>query len=402
MRSASRALLLAAALPALCPRLPAQADLFPVREVTVPESAAGDEFGARLAVVGSHLAVGARGRGNGAVYILDPGTGQQLARIDAPQGAFQFPISMAAAGPGRLVASNYLSGGSAALYAVPSGGLIANLADPDDRSGGFGAAVASDGEVIAVSDLFEDSGAKAKGVVHLYRADSGAYLRTIQNANQTFGGFGFGNSLLISNGVLYAGAIYATTGSTPGGGEAYAVRLSDGAPLATYPDATEGQNLLGAALALTPAGLAVAPGYDDGIPYGYLYIFAGTDPLPITTLRSPGLASPNRRNDRFGAAVATDAEGALLVGTPRGPFDAVQTRKGIVYRHDPSTGALLGSLTFPEGTGRTFGAAGEAIAVDGRTIYVGAPSSDTSPDDGGRVWVYELPARGPAGGFVVR
>lgn len=382
----------------------ASAQLLPVATIEHPQPAAGDVFGESVAVVGDYLCVGAPGRGiGGAVYVMNRQTGAFVTRIDPPADAVggAFPFRIAAVGENRLATTTYLTR-TAHLFEIPSGTLVRGLADPDAQSGGFAYSVASGSGVIAVGDIFEDNpGGLAGGRIQLYDPN-GIFLRGINHPNQTGGGSSFPSSLQIVGDTIYAGSIYSRTQPAIGSGEGYAIRLSDGAPLATYPDATQGQNLLGATVALTRAGLAVGPGYDDGLPYGYLYIYSGTDPEPVRTFRSPGLSNTGA-NDWFGYATGVAADGSLLVGTPRGPYTAPapERARGIVYRYDPSTGAELPSLLSPS-TAETFSYLGYAIAVAGDLVYVGAPGTESSPTNPGRVHVYQVANPVSGGGFVVR
>jgi len=363
-------------------------DRFPLQVLGHPDPQAGDMFGDSLAVAGDHLLVGAPKRDDGptqdvgAVFSFDLASFAFVRRIDPGAGWEDFGESIVSCGGGNFVATSYRSK-RAAIFSATTGLRLTDLLDPDTQSGGYGAAVASDGVIIAVSDLFEPT-AGGTGAIHIYDALTGGFLRTVHHPNPLQ--FGLGNSLLIDGETLFAGSIYSTTETPPGAaGEAYAFSTIDGSLLGTYPDITNGQNLLGASLAILGDRLVVGPGYDDGFPYGVMYIYERASPVPVMILRSPGLEDSGL-NDNFGRELATGTDGSLFVGAPRGPHQDA-TRPGVVYTFEPETGEMIGRLLAADGSPGFLGA-GSALEVSDGTIYVGAPGYSSAASPEGRVFIY--------------
>jgi len=376
-------------------------DIYPTRTIAHPEPAAGDAFGKSVAVAGNFLCVGAPGRNSaegdrvGIVYVFDRETEQLLGTISPPSPAafLDFGDNIVGVGDDKLLTLT----GIGHLFSLTDRQLISPIPDIGEQTSGFGWKGASDGTLIAVSDLYEDN-LNASGRVHLYDAASGDYLRSIDHPNQTGQGSSLGTALLFDGPTLYIGSMYSRTIPSTGSGEAYAVRISDGAPLATYPDATFGQNLLGGALAVVGGKIAVGPSYDDGFPYGYLYCYEGTDPVPVLTIRSPGLQNQNM-NDNFGKSMATAPDGTLLVGAPRGPYNAVGTRAGVIYSYDPVDGTPLHRYLPPPSTTASV-QLGLTMDVYGSRVYVGAPSSEFSSEPGD-VYIFDF-ATAASTGLTVR
>lgn len=383
----------------------AGAQTLPVMTIHHPEPQAGDNFGQVLAVVGDYLCVATTHRNvngqfySGAVYIHNRHSGAFLARIDPPSVITnqQFGFAMVPLGEDRVVISSYTPM-NVRIHQVPGGGFVRSLVDPTPGLG-FGFSMATEGEVVAVCDYYEDVPDTSGGMVFLYNGTTGALTGTIGHPNPSLQNWGFGNSLRLYDGVLYAGSIYSRPLKTQGAGEGYAVRLSDGVRLGHWSDPTEGQNLLGADIEVVGTRTAIAPGYDDGLPYGFLYIYEGFEGDPSVTIRSPGLASENRVNDQFGTALA-EFQGDLLIGTPRGPHDA-EVRRGVVYRHDPVSGELLGTLLPPVADDGQRGL-GSSIQVSGDYIYIGSPGGSFSTAPPGAVYVYHLPQEPELEGWIVR
>lgn len=368
-----------------------------------PDGAGGDAFGEAVAVTENFVVVGAPFRASGgapdggAIYVFRREDLAFVRRIDSPLtgGRDNFGAQIAAAGADRFATGGTPRTRRAFLYDAATGALIRELVQPGETDQFDGALAGSD-TVVAVANLFQDHPG-ADGTVSLFDAASGLHLRDIANPASRTDNFSIGNSLALSADTLFAGAIYGRplvpgTGS----GQAYAIRLDDGALVDEWSDPTQGQNLLGAAVAPRESRLvAVSPGYDDGLPYGYLYVFERGSAGAVLVARSPGLASPERRNDRFGRALVWYGAD-LLVSAPSD--SRTSQAGGAVFRVSGATGAVTPFLDPPGPV--TSGLLGEAMALDasapggggGGTLYVGEPGSPFSPTFAGRVVVVSLPA----------
>lgn len=133
-----------------------------------PAPAAGDCFGAAVAIVGDAVLVGApfddgAASDAGAAYLFDGATGALLARLADPEPRRDARLGSAVAAHGAeaLVGAPFADGGAVLVFDT-AGRLLERLAPPDARPGAqFGATIAADGGIVAV-------GSWIAGAVHVF------------------------------------------------------------------------------------------------------------------------------------------------------------------------------------------------------------------------------------------
>ncbi len=208
---------------------------------------------------------------------------------------YSFGNAIAANERHLVVGASFEHSASGAVYVYDraTGTLQAHLSSPAPRYF-FGQDVALDGDLVVVGEQrggmqvgYDDGGA-----VHLFDADTGAFVRTLVNPEPTEH-FDLGTAVAAADGVVVASAPYLPW--------------------------------------LSPTG-------------GVVYVFDAATGQVLHTLRDP---TPEAGD--FGADVAI-ADGELFVG------DARYDEPGTVWRFDLATGALLGSLHHPDPDVRGFGA----------------------------------------------
>jgi outer membrane protein assembly factor BamB len=194
----------------------------------------------------------------------------------------------------------------------------------------------------------------------------------------------FGQSVALSGNRVLVGAIGddeedAKRGPDREMDEAYLFDTTTGELQYTFvnpspPDGNPLTDRFGFAVALNRNYAAVsAPSDDEGaIDSGAVYLF---DPETGRLQRS--LFNPNPGDDnQFGGAVALSGD-RVLVGTPQA--DAGASNSGAAYLFDAKTGELLQTFTNPApGAGDLFG---NAVAIDGDSILIGAFLDDAGDDN---------------------
>jgi hypothetical protein len=283
---------------------------------------------------------------------------------------------------------------SSATPTVP----VITLNNPRLASGvGFGDSVASSGAVVVVGAASLDNGT---GVSFVYDLSSGTpSLPVVTLANPTPAAYDwFGYSVAISNNRIVVGAYGDGTGA-PEAGSAYVFDLSNGAP--TVPTATlnhPGPTLgdaFGMSVAISGTRIVVGAPLDDtgAVNSGAAYVYdlsLGMPTVPVTLLSnpSPGLG------DSFGNAVAIS--GAFVVV---GAYDddTDQNGAGIAYVYDLSSGTpTVPVITLHNPSPGAFDSFGRSVAIDGTRVVVGASKDGSGGSASGSVYVYDLDSSTPA------
>lgn len=323
------------------------------------DAAAGDGFGSSIAVAGDGVLVGCRGADTpttnaGAVhYFRDLGDGLvQVQKITPSDPDLRFEYGHAIGGAGDLAAIG--------VPMSPGGGRVSVLT----RSGGSwrqAARLQSVAKNAGDGDAFGDSVA--------VRAD---------------GTIAVGVPGAVVGGEVAAGAveIFSVDG---GGGWTWTDTVTADEPV--------GNDRFGASVAFLGDELIVGMPFDDerGLNAGAVVRHRKLPVLgwfPVQTITPPDGESEGY----FGRRVATDGD-RLVVGAPR--LDVAGTDAGavIVYRLDG--GQLVEEATILPDTPRAFDDFGDAVAIAGDRVVVGAPADPTAATFMGSVAVYELLAGQP-------
>ena len=194
----------------------------------------------------------------------------------------------------------------------------------------------------------------------------------------------FGTAVAIAGSRMAVGA----PGSDDGRGRCTSTKRSAGPwtevvtlddPTATLDDA------FGSTVALGESLLVVGAPYVDGAgtDTGAVYVFFGSGADWV--LKQTLTASDAAAGDLFGSSVAT-SDGRILVGAPRD--DDAGTSSGAAYVFEPAEGGWteMTKLAAPNGaSGDEFG---RAVALDGSTAVIGAHQNDAAASNAGAAYVF--------------
>jgi FG-GAP repeat len=117
----------------------------------------------------------------------------------------------------------------------------------------------------------------------------------------------------------------------------------------------------------------------DGEKYGAAWVFDVITGRELFILSPPGLAP----KDAFGEAVAIGG-GLIVVGAPGD--DEKKKNAGAVYLFDSATGTLRAKLFAPGG--QKWDRFGSSLAIDGEQLIVGAPYGDTLVKNSGAAYLF--------------
>ena len=410
------------------------------------DAAAYDGFGGSVAIDGDTVVVGAsgdddNGSKSGSVYVFtEPAGGWASAtsnvKLTASDGAAGdgFGASVAIDGDTVVVGAsgdddNGSGSGSAYVFAEPAAGWVstsgeAKLTASDGAAGdGFGASVAVDGDTVVVGADLDDDGGSGSGSVYVFTERTGGWVsakgRTKLTAADAAADDGFGASVAIEGDTVVVGA----TGDDDNGAESGSVYVfkkpAEGWNTATSDtkltasDGAAGDSF-GASIAIDGDTVAVgASGNDDtatGSGSAYVYRATGwtdiADSAPgetnNTTFTVTGLANGTthsiriRASNSVGASVPSAAATVTLVrNLPTGLSAEASDGELLLSWHDPADSTVTGfdyelrgviaKLVAPVGVADD--RLGFWVAVDGDTIAVGAPGDAAAGTGAGAVHV---------------
>ena len=206
--------------------------------------AAGDRFGTSVAISGNTLIIGAPGSNtfgpkSGAAYIFDLETGQQLAKLIPNQG-FQeayFGFSVGIDGGMAIIGAPLESpsnseNGAVYLFDPLSGQQLARLVASDIHDyDNFGTSVAIQGDMILVGSPGADLPPANVGAVYVFDTSTGNELRKMTPAQKIYSQR-FGTKLAVSGSVAIVGAPDTDDGLCYKCGSAYLFDFTSGQELA--------------------------------------------------------------------------------------------------------------------------------------------------------------------------
>ncbi len=338
-----------------------------------PTPAASDAFGYSVAILGNTAVVGAVGDDpDGAAYVFNATTGALVATLANPTPASgdSFGVVVAISGNTVVVGASAddtgaTNSGQAYLFTATTGELLTTLTNPTPGEGDFfGRAVAISGNTAVVGAYGDDAGAEESGRVYTFDATNGALLATMTNPSPDEGDW-FGNQLAVSGNSILIGAPRDDTGKSDIG-QAYIFDATSGSLMSTLVNPTPASDdQLGRAVAVSGNRMVGGAPYDDtgGTDSGQAFVFDASTGTLIATLANPTPAE----DDLFGNAVAISGD-LVVVGALRDDTDG--SNSGQAYLFQASTGALLATLANPAPFGDNFGA---AVAIEGDRVVVGSP-----------------------------
>ncbi|MBX3401239.1 MAG: cadherin-like domain-containing protein [Gemmataceae bacterium] len=289
-----------------------------------PNAAIG-RFGATLITVGPRLAVAATGRAtdlNGVVHLFTESAGvysveRSLSLTDGVLtdgfGTAMTSIGnlLAVSAPGRGV--NGVAAGAVYLYDATTGVLVRTILNPSPVDGDkFGAALASANGLLIVGTPGDDTAGLNAGTVYVFDPGNGQLVRLITNPNPGFLNGEFGSTLAANGNFLAVGAPNDDSDGTDAGG-VYLYDLGSGASLGTLrsPNATPANGRFGSSLAFNGNRLAVGANGDGTTVAnsGTLFVYdvddgSGTFQKLRHTLKKPAATG----GERFGAAVVASGD----------------------------------------------------------------------------------------------
>lgn len=188
-------------------------------KLTASDGAAFDQFGRSVAISGDTAIAGAwgdddNGTWSGSAYLFDATTGKQTFKLTASDGAadHRFGVSVAVSGDTAIVGASYgvddngTDSGAAYLFDATTGDQIAKLTAPDGKARDFfGYSVAIFDGVAAVGAYGADVAGLFTGVAYLFDATTGDFLQKITASEGTYRDY-MGLSVALSNAGLLSGA----------------------------------------------------------------------------------------------------------------------------------------------------------------------------------------------------
>lgn len=280
---------------------------------------------------------------------------------------------------------------SGALYKfkLRDGAFQNTFVNPDPQVADFfGFYAAATSRYIAIGATGDSTIALDAGAVYLYDARSRSLLLALF-PSRTLPEQWFGDYLTFSGNRLLVGADGATD-FAPGAGSIYVIDPRTGQVVQSIesPEPQEGAYFGYPIILGQRVIVTAADGQDDGATdAGTVYVLDSKTLSLVRTIRNP---SPGEA-DRFGQAMAVKGR-LLLIGAPGSSIDG--PGNGIAYLYDVNTGGILLTLHNPEPVSDGGGAFGCSVQFMGTSLVVGARGDVMiDPESRGNVFVFEGPRR---------
>ncbi|MCP4711447.1 MAG: hypothetical protein GY869_22735, partial [Planctomycetes bacterium] len=327
------------------------------QKLTAADGAVEDEFG-RVSMSGDYAVIGARydddmGDASGSAYIFkrDGDTWVQHQKLTASDGTWHdtFGASVHMAGDYAIIGApwdevNGWNSGSAYIFKLEGGTwvqkakLLASDGATEDRFGG--AAISSDGSYAVVGSSRDDDNGADSGSIYIFEKPLGGWTDMTETHKRTPGdgqaGDGFGVRVAVSGDYIAAGA---------------------------------------------------SRDDDKGTDSGSVYIFKNDG--SNWTEHQKLLAGDGAGGDFFGISLSL-TDSVLLAGA-MGDTDN-GTDSGSVYSFKLQGGNWVEYQKLTAFDGAAGDKFGQALAVSGNSILVGAPYDDNNGADSGSVYVYNINA----------
>ena len=384
-------------------------------------AAAEDHFGNAVALSGNTALVGAYRYGSddsGAMFIFRRGatgwTQTDTTRAPNLKAGGHFGVALALDGDLAVVGASLglseLGVDARSAYVYTVGGEPALLRQfgpetgaPDDR---FGYAVAVDGDTVFVGAYLSRVTATAQGAAYAFVLRDGRQVEQQKVfANDGVEEDYLGNMVALDGDTLAVGASFADVGTKASQGAVY-VFTRNGASWTfqqklTANDGVAG-NYFGQALALSGNTLAVGAHYNSSGNFtamGAVYVFTRTG--TVWTQQPKIIPNGGTAFNFFGYAVALSGD-TLAVGAV-----GANAEKGAVYIYTRTAGGWTPQPPLSANDGAPGDHFGNAVALDGDTLAVGASSDSTGTVAGhgaayvftrsGTVWTQAPKITGPDG-----
>ncbi len=282
--------------------------------------------------------------------------------------------------------------GAAALDQLKQDGQYDSLSDPifslqqkllaadGESQDRFGSVIALDGDTAVVGAYWDDIGANGnQGSVYVFTRSGATW--TLQQKLVADDGAAyefFGSAVAIEGDTLVVGSLWDDIGANTNQGSVYVFTRSGTIwtqQQKLIADDGAGWDLFGSAVALNGDTLVVGAPEDDigaNANQGSAYVFTRSGATWIQQQKL--IAGDGATNDVFGAAVALDGD-TLVAGAYRDNIDPTPAQgSAYVFTRGGATWAQQQKLTASDGG--SFASFGYAVAIEGATLVVGAPSAD--------------------------
>lgn len=376
-----------------------------------------DYFGVETALGPTHFAVGALGEDDasgtdsGKVYVYSIETGNLVYTLNNPNPfgtstGDQFGAKLAINSTHLAVAASQEDDGSGTstgrvyIYSLATGSLVQTLTNPNPDttsvSDEFGSAIGMNNTFLAVGAQREDEPSVTdSGKVYIYNTSDWSLARTINNPNAygTAVSDLFGGVVKVSDTYLMTGAFQEDDASGLSSGKVYIHNLSTGALVYTFnnpnPAGTSASDNFGRKISLTDNYAIVGAPFEDIGGFGSsgaAYVYSLSTGSLLYTLTNPDTTSTSA-NDIFGWDVFITNNYMFVgaYGTDNGFGQA-----GRVHVYSTLTGSLLYSLNAPLVYGSAANAQfGSSIAHNDTMSIITAPQySDAGGSGSGKVFLY--------------
>ena len=242
----------------------------------------------------------------------------------------------------------------------------------------FGYSIAVSDTSIVVGAPYEDTTASDAGSSYIFDID-GNELAKIQ-ASDAQGNDAFVWSVAVSDTRIVVGALMEDT-TISSAGSAYIFDI-DGNQLAKIQASDAAMdNQFGKSVAVSDARIVIGAWYEGNSPYrrGSAYIF-DTDGNQLAKI----LASDAGGSDWFGSAVSV-SNSRIVVGAPN--EDTTDSDAGSAYIFDIDGNQLT---KIQASDAQQYDNFGQSVAVSNYTIIVGAPNEDTTANNAGSAYLFDI------------
>jgi len=391
--------------------LASPAPTMPAAELNHPIPASA-LFGSAVALSGTRVVVGAPWDNTGAqfagqAYVHDfasatPTTPVATLINPSPNAFDYFGSAVAIAGTRAIVGAH--RGGDIAGYnagvvyvydlagATPATPAITLTNPTTGGRGGFGVSLAVSGARLVIGEYRSDISSVDPGRAYVYdfaSATPTAPILTLTNPS-TMGHGGFGSAVAISGTRVLVGVPQSAAGALLSG-SAYVYDLTSATParpVVTLTNPTPAlEDYFGSSVAISGTRAVVGAARDDigttDSGAAYVYDLAGGTPgAPLLTLTNPSPAAL----DNFATSVAISGT-RVVIGAHQDDTSAEDAGVAYVYDLASTTPAVpVTMLTKPTPiAGDGFG---QSVGIDGMTIVAGAPYVDTTAANRGAAYVF--------------
>ena len=379
-----------------------------VAKLTASDGAPDDRFGFSASISGDYAIFGAyldddNGSDSGSAYVAQRvgSSWSQMAKLTASDGAAgdHFGESVAIGGDFAVVGANYHYGAayrSGAAYVFERTGSswsqVANLTPSDAVEGGeFGISASIDGDYAVIGAYGDDDNGWLSGSAYVFARSGSSWNQVAKlTASDGAGIDTFGIEVSISNDRIIVGSCYDDDDGK-NSGSAY-IFDRDGSswnqtakltPLDGAPD-----NQFGRSVSIR-GDYAVISSYgddDNGSDSGAAYVFQYSGGVWAQVAKLT--ASDGASNDRFGMAVSTDGDYAV-VGAHGDTHEGVRSGSTYVFERNDLTWTEAAKLTPLDAPSEEF--FGYSVSTDNNYIVVGAWRDDDLGSFSGSAYVYNIP-----------